>query len=59
MLCVLVFVGFNHAFVTGAGSVLFKYCYYDCNNASKNGGWYDRVYRVTPFANCPKEFVLT
>ena len=36
MLCVLVFVGFNQAFINGAGSVLFKYCYYDCNNVPKN-----------------------
>jgi len=59
MLCVLAFVGFNHAFVNGAGTILFQYCYYDCNNASKNGSWYNRVYRVSPFYACPKEFVLT
>ena len=58
MLCVLAFVSFGHAW-TSNGNVLFKYCYYDCNNASKNGGWYDRVYRVNPFHVCPKEFVLT
>jgi hypothetical protein len=56
---VLVFVGFNQAFINGAGSVLFKYCYYDCNNAPKNGSWYNRVYRVSPGYACPKEFVLT
>lgn len=58
MLCVLAFVSFGHAW-TSNGSLLFQYCYYDCNNAPKNGAWYDRVYRVNPFANCPKEFVLT
>jgi len=59
MLCVLVFVGFNQAFINGAGSVLFKYCYYDCSNVPKNGSWYNRVYRVSPGYACPKEFVLT
>jgi len=58
VLCALVFVGFNHAFINGSGTVLFKYCYYDCGSPI-NGGWYDRVYRVSPFSNCPKEFVLT
>ena len=57
MLCALAFVSFGHAW-TSNGSGLFKYCYYDCGT-QKNGGWYDRVYRVNPFANCPKEFVLT
>ena len=57
MLCVLVFVGFGHGWTDG-GNVLFKYCYYDCGSAV-NGSWYDRVYRVGPFSNCPKEFVLT
>jgi hypothetical protein len=59
MLCVLAFVGFNHAFQNGAGNLLFKYCYYDCNTPNKNGLWYDRVYRVSPSYVCPKEFVLT
>jgi len=58
MLCALAFVGFGHAFQNGSGTRLFKYCYYDCGSP-KNGGWYDRVYRVPPSYVCPKEFVLT
>ena len=36
---------------------LFKYCYYDCGT-TKNGGWYDRVYRVSPDYSCPKKVVF-
>jgi len=57
MLCVLAFVSFGHAW-TSNGNVLFKYCYYDCGT-QKNGGWYDRVYRVSPFFLCPRELALT
>ena len=53
MLCVLAFVGFNHAWTTG-GNQLFQYCYYDCG-LPKNGGWYDRVYRVSYNYVCPIE----
>jgi len=53
MLCVLAFVGFNHAWTTG-GNQLFQYCYYDCN-LPKNGLWYDRVYRVNYNYVCPIE----
>jgi len=53
MLCVLAFVLFNHAWTTG-GNQLFQYCYYDCG-LSKNGGWYDKVYRVSPDYECPIE----
>jgi hypothetical protein len=59
MLCVLAFVGFNHAFINGRGTQLFRYCYYKCSNSPLNGGWYSRVYRVRPFYACPREFVLT
>jgi len=59
VLCVLVFVGFNHAFLNGrGGNQLFQYCYYDCGS-NKNGSWYDRVYRVSPVYVCPERFVLT
>jgi len=58
MLCILAFVGFNHAFINGEGTRLFKYCYYDCGTA-KNGSWYDRVYRVDPNYNCPIRIVFT
>ena len=53
MLCVLVFVSFNHAWTQG-GNQLFQYCYYDCG-LKKNGLWYDRVYRVSYNYNCPIE----
>lgn len=54
MLCTLVFLSFNHAWVVGAGNVLFQYCYYDCG-LPKNGLWYDRVYRVNYNYVCPIE----
>ena len=53
MLCVLVFVSFGHAWTT-RGNQLFQYCYYDCG-ATKNGLWYDRVYRVSHNYVCPIE----
>ncbi len=56
MLCVLAFVGWQHAFVDGSNQ-LFKYCYYDCEGG-KNGSWYDRVYRVSPSYNCPIRLVF-
>ena len=58
MLCVLAFVGFGHAFTNSGGNVLFKYCYYDCGSP-KNGLWYDRVYRVGPFSDCPVRYIET
>ena len=58
MICVLAFVGFNHAFINGSGNQLFKYCYYDCGSP-KNGSWYDKVYRVAPNYNCPTRIVFS
>ena len=57
MICVLVFVGWGHAWIDGTNQ-LAKYCYYDCNNASKNGSWYDKIYRVAPNYNCPSRIVF-
>jgi len=54
MLCVLVFVGWGHAWVDGANQ-LAKLCYYDCKS-TKTGGWYDRVYRVDHRHSCPARF---
>jgi len=53
MLCVLAFISFNHAW-TQSGNRLFQYCYYDCG-LTKNGTWYDRVYRVSYNYICPVE----
>ena len=51
MICVLVFVGWGHAWIDGANQ-LSKYCYYDCNNGKKI------VYRVAPNYNCPTRIVF-
>jgi len=56
MLCVLVFVGWGHAWIDGANQ-LSKYCYYDCDNG-KNESWYDKIYRVAPNYNCPTRIVF-
>ena len=56
MLCMLVFVGWNHAWINGSNQ-LAKYCYYDCEGG-KNGSFYDRVYRVAPNYNCPIRIVF-
>tara|TARA_R110000772_G_scaffold28911_1_gene72606 strand:+ start:1890 stop:2063 length:174 start_codon:yes stop_codon:yes gene_type:complete len=56
MLCVLAFVGWNHAWINGSNQ-LAKYCYYDCEGG-KNGSFYDRVYRVAPNYNCPIRIVF-
>ena len=56
MICVLAFIGWNHAWVNGSNQ-LFKYCYYDCGTI-KNGGWYDRVYRVSPDYSCPTKGIF-
>jgi len=58
MLCVLVFVGFGHTFISGAGNVLYKNCYYDCGG-KKNGSFYDRAYTVSPSYSCPNKFAKT
>ena len=58
MLCALVFVGFGHIWVQGAGSVLVKSCYYDCGvPGGENGQWYDQLYFVSPITQCPARFV--
>ena len=56
MLCVLVFVGWGHAWIDGANQ-LTKLCYYDCG-LTKNGSWYDKVYRVHPNYVCPSKLVF-
>jgi hypothetical protein len=51
MLCTLVFVGYSHAFINGRGSWFHKKCYYACD-APMNGGWYNRVWAVSPNYKC-------
>ena len=53
MLCVLVFVGYGHAFVQGKGNWLYKACYYDCNATTH---WYNRIHKVHYSYTCPATY---
>ena len=57
MICALVFVGFGHAWIQGAGNVLVKSCYYNCGSEKiTEAQWYDRKYSVPPHYVCPVRF---
>jgi len=57
VVCLLVFMNFNHAWINGRGNQLFKYCYYDCGGP-KNGGSYDKVYRLGYNTHCYQEITF-
>jgi hypothetical protein len=53
MICTLAFIAFGQAFINGSGNWLYKACHYDCG--VRRFGYYDRIYRISPEYNCPKE----